>query len=720
MSGFSRSSLVIVSRPLRSLLRDKTLNPRTIRSPGMQFVFTIRSDRAHARIIRLEAQGLPEGIVFIDASALAEGAALRIEDDSMPILAAETVRYVGEPIGLLVGPDMDALREAVSCIRCTYEEFPALLGPTSGSDESLYQEVHRSCGDIEEAFGSAADTILTAVDTGLQEHFYADPHSAFARVANDGCIEVTTATQWLHHVQQTVSSALGQTEKRVRVHGIDAGPTLEGKVWFPSLVAAHAALAASVTGLPCVLAYSRAEDLFSSPKRPAGSVRIRTALLEDNSVAGADVQIDYDGGAYPVFSAEMLQRLLVAALGAYQIPALRVSVRCHTTNTAPAGPFSGMDALAWLGAERWIGDVAVRTGTEPVELRLRMLPKQDQTLMFNDFADAREQTAPLLKDVVERSDFRRKFAAYELQRKQRSNIVDHPGRTNGIGISLTAQGSGFSGRREDLYPSSVTLRLDQDGHAWIATSARASTSVIHGYWVARVCDVLGIDADTVHIAGFDTDTAPPSGPNMISRVTMIHTRLLEQCLQAVRKKRFQKPLPIEITRSWRRARKQVWDADACTGMPYPERSWAACVVEVEADPITFEARVTSAHIVAYTGKVIDPKSARNSLATAAVHAITWAGRESALVGPRASIARDGPVWFSSPFRNEPPVTVILVEDGAQANPLGLGELAFSCVPAAYASALSQALGVSVERLPSTAGNQYLAAGTLTRSAGDDA
>lgn len=709
-----------VNRPLRSLLRDRSLNPRTIRNPEVRHVLTIRSDRAHARLIRLQAHDLPAEVVFIDATSLAPDAMLTVEENVMPILASETVRYVGEPIGLLVGPDYDALQDAVSCIRCTYEEFPAHLGPDTDAGDSLYYETGRSCGDVDACFSADTDSFSTHIETGLQEHFYAEPHSAFARVANDGCVEVTTATQWLHHVQQTVASALGRPEKQIRVHGLEAGPTLEGKVWFPSLVAAHAALAASVTGSPCVVAYSRSEDLLTSPKRPPGRVRIRTAFDDTGSVKAAEVLIDFDGGAYPVFSAETAQRLMVAALGAYQIPALRISVRCHTTNTVPTGPFSGMDALAWLGAERWISDIATRTAEEPVELRLRMLPGHGDPLMFNDFADTRDNVRGLLNDVSERSDFRRKFAAYELQRKQRSGgIIDAVELVRGIGISVSAQGSGFSGRREELYPSMVTVRLDSDGHAWIATSARASTSVIHGYWIARVCDVLGIDADAVHIAGYDTDTAPQSGPSMISRVSMIHTRLLEQCLQSVRKKRFQKPLPIEVTRSWKRTRKQTWDPATHTGNPYPERSWAACVVEVEADPVNFETRVISAYIVANIGKVIDRKSARNSLATAAVHAITWAGRESALVGPRASVSRGGPIWFSAPFRHEPPVKVVLMEDSSATQPLGLGELAFSCVPSAYASALSQALGIPVERLPSTASNQYSTILSAVTAAGEE-
>lgn len=708
-----------VNRPLRNLLRDKTSNPRTMQTAGLKQVLTVRSERAHARIIRLEAHDLPPDIVFIDAKSLASGAELAVEDDVMPILAEDTVRYVGEPIGLLVGPDRDSLKEALSCIRCTYEEYPAHFGPSRGDEESLYHEVVRSSGDLTPLFAEDADILNTEIATGLQEHFYADPHSAFARVANDGRIEVTTATQWLHHVQKTVACAIGRPRSKVLVHGIEAGPTLEGKVWFPSLVAAHAALAASVTGSPCVITYSRSEDLMTSPKRPPGWVRIRTAFSEDGSVRAAEVQMDLDGGAYPVFSRETAQRLLVAALGAYQIPALRVVVRCHTTNTVPTGPFSGMDALAWLAAERWMSDVTTRNGTEPVESRVRLLPKSDTHLMFDDFSDAHDHAVHLLEDVAARSDFRRKHAAYELQRKQRKPIVSYSQPARGIGISLSAQGSGFSGRREELYPSLVTLRLDQDGHAWVATSARASTSVIHGYWTARVSEVLGIDADAVHIAGFDTDAAVDSGPSMISRVSMIHTRLLEQCLQAVRKKRFQKPLPIEVTRSWRRPRKQTWDAENRTGMPYPERSWAACVVEVESDPVNLETRVISAHIVAYIGTIIDEKSARNALATAAVHAITWAGRESALVGPRASLPRSGgPVWFSAPFRNEPPVKVVLVKDSSAAHPLGLGELAFSCVPGAYAIALSQALGLPVERLPSTAGNQYTALQDLLRTEGE--
>ncbi|MFP4644369.1 MAG: xanthine dehydrogenase family protein molybdopterin-binding subunit, partial [Spirochaetales bacterium] len=547
------------ARHIRALLRNRQLPTGDIRVNRMLSVVTVRSEKAHARIIRVRPPELPEGVTFVDSRALSGRAALRFGGNTMPILATDTVRYVGEPIGLLVGPDREKLLSLREDMRVIYEEFDPHFSLAEHSDMEPYQQLTKTVGDVDEAFASAHDIIERNTRTGVQEHFYPDPHAAYARLRQDGGLEVTCATQWPHHVRRTVAEATGIAQANIKVYAIEPGQSLEGKVWYPSLVASHAALASRASRAPCLLVYDRSEDLLVSPKRPATYLRYRAALDAEGQLLALDALIQYDTGAYPVMTEEMLRRLLVSALGQYTCGITRVHVAAYRTNSVPAAPTVAIDAPSWHAAELLVGAIIRKTHSDPVAWKLRHIITPESGNHVGERPPGDVPASALMEAATEASDFRRKFAAFELQRRNRDTILGNADPARGVGLAFGSQGTGFSGRGEESIPSMVRVELDEDGGAWLYNSCRSASAALQALWRGRIAESLGLDIDSVHLASCDTDTVPDSGPSMFSRAVGQQTRLIEQALAAVNGKRFKQPLPIIAGRSYRRPRSQPWD-----------------------------------------------------------------------------------------------------------------------------------------------------------------
>ncbi len=695
------------ARHIRALLRNRQLPTADIRANRMLSVVTVRSEKAHARIIRIRPPELPEGVFFIDASALSARAGLRFGGDTMPILASEIVRYVGEPIGLLAGPDREALLSLREDVRVIYEEFAPQFSITESAEMQPYRELTKDAGNVDETFAAADNVTERNIRTGVQEHFYPDPHAAYARLREDGRMEVVCATQWPHHVRHTVAESTGMAQANIKVYAVEPAQSLEGKVWYPSLVASHAAMASRATGAPCLLVYDRSEDLLVSPKRPAMYMRYRAALDTEGNTLAFDASIRYDTGAYPVMTEETMRRLLVSALGLYTSRTARVHVAAYRTNSVPAAPTVAVDAPAWHAAELLAGAVIRKTLSDPLEWKLRHIITTESGNHVGERPPGEVPASALMEAATAESDFHRKFAAFELQRRNRDTILGKSEPARGVGLAFGSQGTGFSGRGEERVPSMVRIELDEEGNAWLYNSCRSASAALQALWRKRIAEALGLDIDSVRLASCDTDTVPDSGPSMFSRAVGQQTRLIEQALAAVNGKRFQQPLPITASRAYRRPRSQSWDPEAQEGRPYSRRSFAAAVVEVEVDPIALEPKVRGMWIAVEGGVILDEPAALQTMRSTCNHALTWAARQPMSAGG-LSRPLDGASGFNPPFKHEPPLWVRFLDGSARTggHACGIGDLPYTCIPAAFTQAIEQATGTLSTPLPARPSSIY--------------
>ncbi len=686
-----------MAKTIRQALRGRSDFVSDIYIKGMLYATTVRSPYPHARLLSIDTSDMPANVVVLTAADIPGRNELCISGECMPILVAEVCRYAGEPVALIAGPSQMEVVAASRRLSVEYDELsPALRFPPP-DDSQIIRSVTGHRGNADTGLGSSHQVVQGTYRTGIQEHMYNEPQGAVADIRPDGSIIVQCATQWPYHVRRTVADNLSVKPHRCTIAVTDTGVDLDGKLWYPSLVATHAALLAKKTGLPVKLVYSNLEDFQYTTKRAPFVVTHLTGIDEEGTVTSAKVEISYNCGAYPLFTDEMVDRLAATALGLYDCDDLSVTVRVVRTNLPPLNVLSGFGTAAThFAAETQAARIVEITGADPVQWRIDQL-RRARTGAFR----ARTKTiVGAIASVVDRSDFSRKAAAYELQKKRRNDAPLQKTATPGIGLAIAAEVNGFAGSNESSYASAIAVELRTDGTAVLRTSTVPRNDTLRGYWISLVSEGLGLERSAVNLEAGRTGEAPDSGPSTLSRSIAISGRLIAQACATIQRRRFRSPLPIEVRRSYRVPRSASWEIHTLSGQPFPHQSLGAVVVEVSVDPVTFESRVKDIWFAVDAGRIIDEDQARRSLEMGVYQALEWTTHEIVRFHRGAIDARS---YLSYRNTNDPSLPGIHISflPSTSREPRGVGSLPYNCVPAALAAAVSQATGRYMDQIPTS-------------------
>jgi CO/xanthine dehydrogenase Mo-binding subunit len=674
-----------------------------IEPAGLLYGITIRSPIARGRLIDLECPKLPVSYTLVRSADIPGKNSL--DEFDLPVLAAETLSYIGEPAALLIGPDRFNVEKLAAQIRVIAEEETPILYPHAVPEDAVLERRDIAIGETEDAFKKAKTIVEGIYNTGIQDHWYSEPAGAAAIWENEkeGRLTVHTATQWPFHVLRSVANVLKCPRDRIIVTPSALGIHLDGKVWYPSLSACHAALGAFITRKPVKILLSRIEDFRYSPKRNGAEIRIRSALGDKGQILAAEISVLADMGAYGVFTGEILDRICLGALGAYKQGNIRIQGQAISTNVPPAGPFAGFGmAQGFFAVERHASIIADTLRQDPVKWRTdNILSKKRLLAIGAPVSDTLSEE--LLDTAAAMGDYHRKWASYEMLREYRrkSGKTEKHEPLRGIGIAAAYQGSGFLYPLSDKGVYEVELTLDKEGKLEIRTGMAASNDEFVYIWRKIAADVLSIEAGAIRVVFGNTALGIDSGPATLSRNITTLTRLVERSCLAIRKQRFRDPLPITVRRSCRPVKKPGW-----TGVPFDESvfahlAWGAAVVEAEIDPVEFIPKIRGVWLGVDGGKILSEDRARRSLKFSVIQALGWASREK--IGYMGGQIPDSQFdYYDIPCPQEtPPIHIDFIWNNT-AHPKGIGELPFNCVPAAFIQAVSQAADYPFKRIPLTA------------------
>ncbi|QQO08052.1 xanthine dehydrogenase family protein molybdopterin-binding subunit [Breznakiella homolactica] len=668
---------------------------------GTLYAVIVRSPVSDGRLLSIEYPRMPGSYTLIRASDIPGENSLT--DTELPILAEDRISYKGEPLAILVGPDLPKLEEYAS--QCTVKTEAASPAPQPDADsgEALESDRKIFIGDPDTAFKGTKTIVTGSYRTGIQEHWYSDPSGAVALLAYDKML-VYTATQWPFHVRQSVSRVLNVKADDIVVNPCLLGIHLDGKLWYPSLVSCHAALAAMVCKKPVKLILTRQEDFRFSPKRHGSEITIRTALGKKGEILGTAIEAATDIGSHAVFAEETLDRICLGSVGSYKFSNLKIEGHAVKTATPPRGPFAGFGlSQGFFAAERHISKIADSLHQDPLEWRKNHVLNRTSHLAMGIPFKENVSLESLLDSAAAMSDYNRKWASYELLRTQRreSGYKERLEALRGIGIAMAYQGSGFLYEKFEKNIPSVELTLDKDGRLEIKTSMVSADNENALIWQQLAADMLSLEADAIQVVMSSTDKVPDSGPSCLSRNITVVTKLIERACSAIRKQRFRDPLPITVKRSYKPAKGISWANTPIDQNALTHLSWAAGVVEVEIDPIELTPKVRGVWMAVDGGKILSEQRARSSLNFSISQALGWASRER-LSYEDGVIPENGMLLYNIPASQDLPPIHIDFAWNDTVNPRGIGELAFSCIPAAYAQAVSQAADYSFESIPITA------------------
>ena len=664
---------------------------------GMIHVATVRSPIARGKIVSVLPPKLPAGYRLILPQDIPGENRIVSFGAEVPILASGEVRYVGEPIALVAGPDPVRAGELAEAVHVEYEEEEPLQNWESFASGQVLAKRVAVVGDPDLAFSISRTVVESTFKTCAIEHYYSEPQGALASFDYDK-FAIWCATQWPYHVRDSVALALGCEKEEVAVRPTRLGVHLDGKLWYPSLLACHAALAAYLYRKPARLMLTRKEDFLYTPKRARSSIALRVAVDPEGKLSAIDARIAVNVGAYGPLAEETLSQICLAASGAYSCPNLRIEGYAVVTNSPPMGAFGGLGASqAFFAIESEAARLAEALGEDPLDWKSRNVLRKGSSLVTGELLKEEPPYDEIASRLAAASDYRRKYACYELVRKRRSDRYDGPLR--GIGFAFAYQGAGvfLSGDAPNFY--TVEATLDMDLRLVLKTSAAASSESVRKIWLETAAKILDIEPEKVSIAPPDTDKSPNSGPLTLSRGITVVNRLVERACDSIQKRRFRDPLPLTAKSIYRLPKPIRWEDGKVSGSPLETAAWGGAVVELELDPWTLEPKPLGLWVCADGGRIVSPDRAAASLRVASSCAMSLCMREG-LSLEDGQISNDAFFNYGIlPPGELPPIRVELLEADKRAASKGIGELPFNTIPPAFLSALSQAAGLHFSSIP---------------------
>ena len=653
----------------------------------------IRAKVPCGNIVNINIPELPGDAGIIQFSDIPDNRQLKVFNKEMPILSDGSIHYEGEPVLLLYGTNEQEIEDTAEQITIEYDTDYTIKSMENYSDDQIDREINYQRGKPDRNFEKSHKIIEEEYTTAAQSHYDIEPQGAAAAIRKKK-IEITCATQWPFNVRDNVSACIGIPAKDVTVNVPAMGKTHSGKLWYAGLLACYTAIVSWKTGKPSICIIPKTDSILYTPGRAASKFKFRTGLDENGKILCRSIDICIDSGAFPMLSEEMINRICFSAAGVYATPALKINARSLVTNKAPSGAFNGMGFhQSFFATESHSNSLAAAAGMFPSEWRLKNIAQKQISLPIGWESRKPMQLKNLLDTVIKMSDYSRKYAAYKLTSGRQN---DFSGRKRGIGISICCQGNGFMGRVEENEKYTVSARLDTDGKLSIMTSAVPENFQTTMLWKEIAGGILEIGAENIKIETTSTSLVPDSGPSLFSRNITIIIQLIEKCCNAIKKSRFRLPLPIEVKRSFRLPRSNGWNPETFSGNPFPVVSWGAAVVETETDPINLVTSVRGVWFAADCGKILNEELASAEVESEIYRSITSSTNKP----PVRKYGKNGiPQTPAQPAINIPVNIKFLASK--ETKPGGLGELPDSLIPSALIEAISTAMDIKLNCLPSS-------------------
>lgn len=645
----------------------------------------IRCTDAGAKIIDIEIPELPEGFTFFSAKDISGKNSIDFLKIEMPVFADEKADYMGQAVGILTGPDKKKLLELSSLFKIKTQghsrpkaQFTFEEEVKNYFDYPIIAHESLSAGNAEEVFEKSSKVVYSTFSFNQRYHYHAETACVKTNWVDDK-LEIHLATQWPYQVLNSVCNVLNLPKEKVNVVSHAEAESLDGRIWFPSLLAAQVSIASFLTKKNITMEFSRQEDFLYTAKSPIVLIQHKTAVSDSGKITAMNVSIIVDAGSFNPFIGQMLKQMVVTAAGIYNLPVYMISAVAIKTEKSLTGLFSGWgDSYVISALEKHINEIVDQLDLCPIQFRLQNNLKVGQKTITGIKKEENFIFENILKAVCNNSDFYRKFHAYRLMNKGRTNRYD--GNWRGIGIAVGCQynGSNILVKSGMNYSAEITMTKDDK----VLVKAEPTSEGLKRILKKQIAKELEVEENQIVFLGASTDEMSPTGAATASCGISILPDLIAKCCTGIKNQRFRKPLPIAITKTYKLSRSKEWDNESLIGHPFISETPGACVVELELDPSTYQINVRGIWFACDPGKIYSKKMVHRNIHKTIANAISNISieeiKENNLLPSNYKIIATGDI---------PPIRDFILESELKTR--GLGELAESIVPAAYISALNQ-------------------------------
>ena len=510
-----------------------------IEVPGMLHARVLRSPFPHARIRSIDTTaaramaGVVDMLTGSDIKSLNYRWGLFLRD--RPVIAVDKVRYVGDPVAVVIAEDEFSAEEALDAIAVDYEELPHVTEAEAAiaADAPLLHEQHETLkdfyfqgearpvansnifqqyayaqGDIDVAFAAADLVVEDSFRFPMVFHYALEPHCVVA--AWDGHdFTLWSCAQSPAAVQKVVSEIFSVPLARVRVIVPFVGGGFGGKASV-KIDPLAAALAWKV-GRPVRLCLSISESMLTA-RRLSSTITLRTAVRRDGTILGKAVRVLMNGGAYADTGPAVAIKAATRAIGPYRIPNLSLAAQAAYTNTVPGAAFRsiGGPQAAWA-TEAQMDRIAAELGIDPIELRYRNLAGRGDPIR----ADLR----PIDVDMAE---------ALGLVSQSLGRTMPEQSGRHGRGVAVAASDPGI------MAIASATVRIKVDGSVLVLANSVEIGQGVRAVLARVAADALAQPLDRIHVAPPDTLATPFDWGTGASRSTVIMGLAVQQAAEDAR------------------------------------------------------------------------------------------------------------------------------------------------------------------------------------------
>jgi carbon-monoxide dehydrogenase large subunit len=480
-----------------------------LRPEGAARAVFVRSIIAHGRLSGIDARAarsMPGVLAIMTAEDLhlpVRPPAGNVEGPfERPVPARDVVRYVGEPVAMVLARTLGEALDAAETVAMDVEPIEPVLGAEAALSPGaplLFPEAGTNLAHaFEEGWGEDVleDAEVVVRLRVMHQRLAPSPmetNGVLVEPAEDGGLLIHVSTQVPFDVRADVAEIFGLEKERVRVVAPDVGGGFGTKLHvYPEYLMCTAA--ALRLGRAVAWQETRTESLVGLNHGRAQIHEVELGARRDGTLVGLRVDMLADMGAYPI-AAYLPVTTKTMLPGVYRLPRVAARGRAVVTNTVPVGEYRGAGRPeAAASIERAVDRLAVELGVEPVELRRRNLIAPED-FPYTTAVGSRYDVGDYgraLDEVLE-------LAGIEaLRREQDARRARSDPRQLGVGIAVYVEVTGFA--RKEF----ASVEIGDDGSAVVRVGTSSHGQGHETAFAQLASGVFGIPVERILVVHSDT------------------------------------------------------------------------------------------------------------------------------------------------------------------------------------------------------------------------
>ena len=498
----------------RRFLRGKGVYVGDLSRPGLLHAAILRSPMAHGRIRSIDVApalaypGVHSVITAGEIGTPVPRIPIRLqplpvlEPFHQPVIAYEKVRYVGEPIAVVLADSAALAEDALDAIRVDIERLPAVAGwrEAAKGETLLFEEAGTNLAMTYTAVKGDPDPVWARADYVRRERFAVQRHTAVMMEprgvlaewdAARGRLTVSGAAKVPFFNRRILATLMGLAEDAIDLveNDVGGGFGVRGEFYPEDFLIPFAA---RLTGRPVKWIEDRREHLISANHAREAECELQIACHYDGTILALQGNVHADVGAYTRTNGMVGARNTAQFLsGPYRIPDICIETSLMLTNKTPVGTYRGPGRFeADFFRERLFDIVAGDLGIDRVEFRRRNLVAAAEMPFSISTITPYEH-----KDAFDSGDYQMTLdrCLREIDWAEKAKLQGQPidGRYHGLGIGCFVEG-GAAGPREN-----ARLVLDPDGRVSVFVGSSAVGQGLETAFAQIAADALEMPMDRI-------------------------------------------------------------------------------------------------------------------------------------------------------------------------------------------------------------------------------